>query len=141
MFSSLIGAVKASSLNWNSSMTAAPATPSLLPTPCKHSSIDGTASGGNSDCSSKDGNAGCDGGSLRGALRYAAREGLITESQYPYVGKDSTCKYNSFLVRVRARRWATLPFGDEKAVERTLATIGPLAVAVNAAPFTFQLYR
>ncbi|KAJ8705323.1 hypothetical protein PYW07_011150 [Mythimna separata] len=93
------------------------------------------------DCSFKDGNAGCDGGSLRGALRYAARDGLITESQYPYVGKDGSCKYNSNLVRVRARRWATLPIGDEAAIEKSLATIGPLAVAVNAAPFTFQLYR
>lgn len=46
-----------------------------------------------------------------------------------------------FRVRARARRWATLPAGDEAAIERTLATIGPLAVAVNAAPFTFQLYR
>lgn len=34
-----------------------------------------------------------------------------------------------------------LPLGDEAAMERALATIGPLAVAVNAAPFTFQLYR
>ncbi|XP_047037295.1 procathepsin L-like [Helicoverpa zea] len=93
------------------------------------------------DCSFKDGNAGCDGGSLRGALRYAARDGLIKESQYPYVGQDGKCKYNSQLVRARPRRWATLPMGDEAAMEQTLATIGPLAVAVNAAPFTFQLYR
>ncbi|XP_026734009.1 cathepsin L1-like [Trichoplusia ni] len=93
------------------------------------------------DCSYKDGNAGCDGGSLRAALRYAARDGLLTESQYPYVGKRGRCKYDMYRVRARARRWATLPAGDEAAIERTLATIGPLAVAVNAAPFTFQLYR
>ncbi|XP_028044297.1 cathepsin L1-like [Bombyx mandarina] len=93
------------------------------------------------DCSIKDGNMGCDGGSLRGALRYAAREGLVMESHYPYVGKKGYCRYDSNLVRARPRRWATLPSGDEEAMEKALATVGPLAVAVNAAPFTFQLYR
>ncbi|CAB3258654.1 unnamed protein product [Arctia plantaginis] len=93
------------------------------------------------DCSFKDGNMGCDGGSLRAALRYAARDGLIKESQYPYIGKKGRCKYNRLQVRVRARRWATLPAYNERAIEKALATIGPLAVAVNAAPFTFQLYR
>jgi hypothetical protein len=41
----------------------------------------------------------------------------------------------------KPRNWAMLPVGDELAMEKALATIGPLAVAVNASPFTFQLYR
>ncbi|XP_075987384.1 cathepsin S-like [Anticarsia gemmatalis] len=93
------------------------------------------------DCSFRDGNSGCNGGSLRAALKYAAREGLIKESQYPYKGKRGDCKYNRYQVRVRAKRWATLPMHDEDAIEKAIVTIGPLAVAVNAAPFTFQLYR
>ncbi|KAG6448277.1 hypothetical protein O3G_MSEX005414, partial [Manduca sexta] len=91
------------------------------------------------DCSFKDGNMGCDGGSLRGALRYAAREGLIMEKQYPYVGKRGSCKYRRDLVRVRPKRWATIPSGDERAMERVLAAVGPLAVGINASPYTFQL--
>ncbi|XP_072945972.1 cathepsin K-like [Epargyreus clarus] len=93
------------------------------------------------DCSARDGNLGCDGGSLQGALRYAARAGLIMETEYPYIGMRGLCHYSRLLVAVKPRRWATLPSGDEAAIERALATIGPLAVAVNAAPFTFQLYR
>ncbi|CAK1595538.1 unnamed protein product [Parnassius mnemosyne] len=93
------------------------------------------------DCSFKDGNMGCDGGSLQAALRYASRAGLAMEAQYPYLGKRGVCHYSHSLVRVRPRRWATLPSGDEAALERALATIGPLAVAVNAAPITFQFYR
>ncbi|CAG5058243.1 unnamed protein product [Parnassius apollo] len=84
---------------------------------------------------------GCDGGSLQAAFRYAARAGLAMEAQYPYLGKKGVCHYSHSLARVRPRRWATLPSGDEAALERALATIGPLAVAVNAAPITFQLYR
>ncbi|KAJ2940979.1 hypothetical protein O0L34_g13105 [Tuta absoluta] len=93
------------------------------------------------DCSYVDGNSGCDGGSLRAAMRYVAREGLIPEVKYPYVGKKSLCHYNGLQVQAKPRRWAMLPPGDEKAMERALATIGPLAVGVNASPFTFQLYR
>ncbi|XP_045456456.1 cathepsin S-like [Melitaea cinxia] len=92
------------------------------------------------DCSLKDGNLGCDGGSLQAAMRYAARDGLMMETHYPYLGKRGRCHYNSRHIRVRARRWAMLP-KDENAIELALATIGPLAVAVNAAPLTFQLYR
>ncbi|OWR44576.1 cathepsin L proteinase precursor [Danaus plexippus plexippus] len=93
------------------------------------------------DCSFKDGNFGCDGGSLQAALRYVARDGLIRETYYPYIGQRGACHYNSESVSARVRRWSSLPPGDEAAMERALATLGPLAVAVNAAPFTFQLYR
>ncbi|XP_026317244.1 cathepsin L1-like [Hyposmocoma kahamanoa] len=93
------------------------------------------------DCSYTDGNMGCDGGSLRAALRYVTREGLTSELHYPYIGKKGFCHYNRLFKHVKPRRWAMLPFGDEAAMERALATIGPLAVAINAAPFTFQLYR
>lgn len=41
------------------------------------------------DCSFKDGNFGCDGGSLQAALRYVARDGLIRETYYPYIGQVS----------------------------------------------------
>ncbi|XP_048000259.1 procathepsin L-like [Leguminivora glycinivorella] len=93
------------------------------------------------DCSYPDGNEGCDGGSLNAAMRYVAREGLIMEKFYPYKGKKGRCHYSRLLVRARPRRWALLPPGDEDAMELALAAIGPLAVAVNAAPFTFQLYK
>ncbi|XP_013168604.1 PREDICTED: cathepsin L1-like [Papilio xuthus] len=93
------------------------------------------------DCSYEDGNQGCNGGSLQAAFRYAAREGLARETQYPYRGKKGHCHHSWGTGRVRPRRWAALPARDEAAVERALANIGPLAVAVNAAPLTFQLYR
>ncbi|XP_073958794.1 cathepsin K-like isoform X2 [Choristoneura fumiferana] len=92
------------------------------------------------DCSRPDGNDGCQGGSLRATMRYVTRAGLITETAYPYEGKRDHCRYSSLLVRAKPKRWAFLPAGDEDAMELALAAIGPLAVAVNAAPFTFQLY-
>ncbi|XP_060807624.1 procathepsin L-like isoform X1 [Amyelois transitella] len=93
------------------------------------------------DCSLIDGNMGCDGGSLRAAFRYAARKGLLMENYYPYTGKKGQCRIPSHIRRVRPRRWAMIPAGDEEGMERALATIGPLAVGINASPFTFQLYR
>ncbi|XP_053619290.1 cathepsin S-like [Plodia interpunctella] len=93
------------------------------------------------DCSIVDGNMGCDGGSLRAALRYVAREGLLMERHYPYTGKRGRCRISAHRGNVRPRRWAMLPAGDEEGMERALATIGPLPVGINASPFTFQLYR
>lgn len=37
--------------------------------------------------------------------------------------------------------WGLCPRGDESALERVVALLGPVAVSVNAAPRTFQLYQ
>lgn len=36
--------------------------------------------------------------------------------------------------------WAILPARDEAALKTTIATIGPVAVSINASPKSFQLY-
>ncbi|GBP28604.1 Cathepsin L-like proteinase [Eumeta japonica] len=75
------------------------------------------------DCSMPDGNLGCGGGSLRASLRYAAREGLERELDYPYFGLQGLCLHSRFRSRARPARWAILP-RDENSLQRALATIG-----------------
>lgn len=41
---------------------------------------------------------------------------------------------------VNISTWAILPARDEQALATALATIGPVAVSINAAPKSFQLY-
>ncbi|KAE8573862.1 Cat1 [Halyomorpha halys] len=42
---------------------------------------------------------------------------------------------------VSVKTWGVLPYGDEEALKKAVATVGPLAVSVNANPDTFQLYH
>ena len=44
------------------------------------------------DCSRPQGNQGCNGGWPSSALKYVQSNGIASESQYPYVGRDQTCK-------------------------------------------------
>lgn len=44
------------------------------------------------DCSRPQGNQGCNGGWPSNALKYVIANGITTESAYPYVGKDQSCK-------------------------------------------------
>lgn len=44
------------------------------------------------DCSRSFGNYGCSGGWPSNALNYVKKNGLTTESKYPYTGRDGTCK-------------------------------------------------
>ena len=41
---------------------------------------------------------------------------------------------------VNVTSWAIMPAKDEKAIEESVAHIGPVAVSINATPKTFQLY-
>lgn len=41
---------------------------------------------------------------------------------------------------VNISSWAILPARDEHALKTTIATIGPVAVSINASPTSFQLY-
>lgn len=36
--------------------------------------------------------------------------------------------------------WSILPAKDEEALKTAIATVGPIAVSINASPQTFQLY-
>jgi cathepsin L len=44
------------------------------------------------DCSRPQGNQGCNGGWPHSALTYVQANGITTETAYPYVAKDQTCK-------------------------------------------------
>lgn len=44
------------------------------------------------DCSQSYGNEGCKGGTTSASMRFIQEIGLVTEQDYPYVGKLQTCK-------------------------------------------------
>jgi cathepsin L len=95
------------------------------------------------DCSRSYGNQGCDGGLMNNAFRYVAvNRGIDTESSYPYEAVDNACRFK------RANVGGTctgsrnvVPAGDESALMTAVATIGPIAVAIDASHQSFQNYR
>ncbi|XP_077296079.1 cathepsin L4 [Arctopsyche grandis] len=93
------------------------------------------------DCSGHWGNYGCGGGSLRGALRYLEAYGAMSYKDYPYEAKKSKCRWDKRRVRAKVTSWGLSPRGDEAALERAVALLGPIGVSINAAPRTFQLYH
>lgn len=93
------------------------------------------------DCSIKNGNKGCTGGSLRNTLTYLVETGgLMRKKDYPYLGRKGDCQFVSELAIVNVSSWAILPTKDENSIETAVAHIGPVAVSINATPKSFQLY-
>jgi len=92
------------------------------------------------DCSTS--NYGCDGGVTDYAFRYVKQTGgIASEDSYPYTGKQGTCKYSAANKAGTCSAWTDLPPGDEAALQRAVATVGPVAVAIDASSTLFQLYR
>ncbi|XP_059608175.1 procathepsin L-like [Phlebotomus argentipes] len=92
------------------------------------------------DCSFDMGNQGCAGGSLKNTLRYlVACGGLMRQQDYPYTAKEGRCRFLEPLAVLNVSRWAVLP-KSEAALALAVATVGPVAVSINAAPRSFQLY-
>ncbi|XP_075961940.1 cathepsin S, ortholog 1 isoform X1 [Anarhichas minor] len=94
------------------------------------------------DCSSNDGNHGCRGGYISKSFSYIIRNrGVDSESFYPYEHQDGKCRYS---VKGKAGYCSDLhilPEGDEKTLQAVVASVGPVAVAVNAMLQSFHLYR
>lgn len=93
------------------------------------------------DCSTQDGNLGCRGGYITKAYSYVIRNGGVdSESFYPYEHKNGKCRYS---VQGRAgycSKFSILPEGDEKMLQKVLASVGPISVAVNAMLESFHMY-
>ncbi|XP_074647204.1 cathepsin L-like [Tubulanus polymorphus] len=92
------------------------------------------------DCSTK--NNGCEGGLMDYAFAYIkSNDGIDTESSYPYEAKDMRCRFKQEYVGATVAGFTDIPRGDEDALMKAAATVGPISVAIDAGHQSFQLYR
>jgi cathepsin L len=92
------------------------------------------------DCSTAQGNQGCNGGLMDQAFQYVISAGGITsESQYPYTATGpNTCQTNVTTVATISS-FVDVTAGSETAL-LAAANIGPVSVAIEADQQCFQFY-
>jgi len=79
------------------------------------------------------GSDGCNGGWMTDAYNYTKiNTGLDKESAYPYKGVQSTCAYVSSANGGYVTSWTYTKQNDEADLKTKLASVGPMAVAVDA---------
>lgn len=95
------------------------------------------------DCTRTYGNQGCNGGWMNNAFRYVAvNRGIDTEDYYRYEARDNVCRFNRANVGGTCTGYRNVaPAGDESALMTAVATIGPIAVAIDANHQSFMNYR
>jgi len=94
------------------------------------------------DCSTSEGNEGCNGGLMDNAFRYIKKnKGIDTEQSYPYEAQDDTCRFKQADVGADDKGFVDVPEGDEKALKKAIASVGPLSIAIDASHETFQFYE
>lgn len=89
------------------------------------------------DCVTAD--QGCNGGLMSDALAYTATGGINTEADYPYLGRDGDCKFDSSKAyHVNNGYYNVTP----KSLDQMIAAVvsQPVSVAVQANQLVFQFY-
>jgi len=92
------------------------------------------------DCSTAQGNMGCNGGLMDYAFQYViSNGGLTTEEGYPYSATGpNTCSVTSPLASTISG-FCDVNSGDENALDAAVA-VGPVSVAIEADQSCFQFY-
>uniref|UniRef100_A0A672HN48 Cathepsin S, ortholog 1 n=2 Tax=Salarias fasciatus TaxID=181472 RepID=A0A672HN48_SALFA len=94
------------------------------------------------DCSTSEGNLGCRGGYISKSYTYIIRNrGVDSEEFYPYEHKNGKCRYSVKGKAAYCSNFHVLPRGDEDELQAVVASVGPVAVAVNARLSSFHFYR
>ncbi|XP_078619380.1 cathepsin L-like isoform X2 [Branchiostoma floridae x Branchiostoma japonicum] len=93
------------------------------------------------DCTGDYGNSRCSGGTVRNCFLYAEKASLMTEMDYPYVGRSTKiCKYKK-LVSVRVSKITKIRRGSEADLKDAVATVGPVAASIHGSEKDFYLYK
>jgi len=93
------------------------------------------------DCSTAQGNQGCNGGLMDQAFQYViSNHGIDTEASYPYTATGpNQCRFNRAHVAATVTSFHDVPQGDENAlVDAAYKT--PTSVAIDASHQSFQFY-
>ncbi|KAM4644295.1 cathepsin K isoform 2-T2 [Amazona ochrocephala] len=86
-------------------------------------------------------NDGCGGGYMTNAFEYVRQNrGIDSEDAYPYIGQDQSCMYSPTGKAAKCRGYRKIPEGNEKALKRAVARIGPVSVGIDASLPSFQFY-
>jgi len=92
------------------------------------------------DCSTSQGNQGCDGGLMTQAMDYIiSNKGIDTEASYPYTAEDGTCVFNPANVGATMKSYTNVKTGSEVDLQTKVA-MGPTSVAIDASHSSFQFY-
>jgi len=89
------------------------------------------------DCSSAQGNEGCNGGLMDNAFQYIIKNGICSEAAYPYSARDGTCKKVPSVVKITG--FQDVPANNEDAL-LSAVNIGPVSIAIEADQSAFQFY-
>ncbi|VAH94332.1 unnamed protein product [Triticum turgidum subsp. durum] len=85
-------------------------------------------------------NQGCDGGLMDYAFQFIHKNGITTESNYPYQGEQGSCdqaKEKAHAVTIDG--YEDVPANDESALQKAVAG-QPVSVAIDASGNDFQFY-
>ncbi len=92
------------------------------------------------DCSSAQGNSGCEGGLMTQAMDYIiSNKGIDTESSYPYTATDGTCRFRHTTVGATLQSYTNVASGDENDLQQKVS-LGPTSIAIDASQNSFQFY-
>lgn len=87
-------------------------------------------------------NRGCTGGNPVTAFPFIQKFGLVSNADYPYIGKERKChKRMTTQPIATADSWGVLKSNDEETMERTLRYIGPIAAAIHGSSKSFRHYK
>jgi cathepsin L len=92
------------------------------------------------DCSTSQGNQGCNGGLMDDAFQYIiSNKGLDTEKSYPYEAEDDKCRFKAANVGATISSFVDVKSGSESDLQSAVAQ-QPVSVAIDASHFSFQFY-